>query len=311
MADQPNPEVTALEKRLQDLAVVVEKQAEEISKSRNERAAIPPPVYVPRDRKVPVFYGFPGKSSDISYEEWAETVVSAFKTWHIPTGDQADAIMDFLGGQARTTVKLMDSLERGQINRVFAVLQSVYGDKVAVGKRLKEFYERSQYPNETVRSFAYDLQERMRNITRRDIKRVPCSNLSLNEQFVSGLRDDGIRRSVKMKLREIPEIGFTDLMQLAIDWSEEEESTAPVGSARPKSTMSAAIVSSETGDTQTKLMQELLQQQSEIISLLKQRQNTTKTSKPFRDEQGRILCFLCKNPGHVKKDCPSQKTQDF
>lgn len=63
------------------------------------------------------------------------------------------------------------------------------GDKVLIGTRLREFYERVQRPNETVRAFAYDLQEKLQRIRRRDPSRISDADLMLKEQLVNVLYD--------------------------------------------------------------------------------------------------------------------------
>lgn len=69
-----------------------------------------------------------------------------------------------------------------------------YGDKAPLGVRFKEFYDRKQMPGETIRSYAYDIQEKLMRIRRRDPNRVPNAEGMLKEQLALGLRDD-IRRN--------------------------------------------------------------------------------------------------------------------
>ncbi len=56
---------------------------------------------------------------------------------------------------------------------IFKVLLDTYGDKVPIGTRLKDFYERKQMQGETIRSYAYDLQERLSRVKCREPNRVP------------------------------------------------------------------------------------------------------------------------------------------
>ncbi len=56
---------------------------------------------------------------------------------------------------------------------IFKVLLDTYGDKVPIGTRLKDFYERKQMQGETIRSYAYDLQERLSRVKCRVPNRVP------------------------------------------------------------------------------------------------------------------------------------------
>lgn len=159
--------------RLEELTLLVTQQADRL-RQQEARSGTPQAVYVPRDRKVPVFTGFPEKPGidRIDIEEWTEAMKSAFRTWHVPVKDQTDVVLDYLGGQAKKTVKLMSDLDRADIDKIFEALQSIYGDTVTVGGLLKDFHSRSQRHNEKIRVYAYDLQEKIQRILRRDRRRL-------------------------------------------------------------------------------------------------------------------------------------------
>lgn len=84
-------------------------------------------------------------------------------------------------------------------------------------------------PGETIRSYAYDLQEKLMRVHSRDPQRVPEADGMLKEQLVLGLRDDILRREMKKRLKEDEKLTFVELMQSAISWSEEEEVQASNG----------------------------------------------------------------------------------
>lgn len=74
-----------------------------------------------------------------------------------------------------------------------------YGDKAPLGVRFKEFYDRNQMPGETIRSYAYDIQEKLMRIRRRDPNRVPNVEGMLKEQLALGLCDDILRNQGKSR----------------------------------------------------------------------------------------------------------------
>lgn len=63
---------------------------------------------------------------------------------------------------------------------------------------------------------------------RRDPNHVPEVDETIKEQLVIGLRDDSLRRKMKVKCKDNVSLKFNELMQAAITWSEEEEIPADV-----------------------------------------------------------------------------------
>ncbi len=96
-----------------------------------------------------------------------------------------------------------------------------------MGSRLKEFYDRKQMPGETIRSYAYDLQEKLSIIQSREPSRVPDADGILKEQLVLSIKDDSLRREMKRRVKAEKDLTFIQLMQEAITWSEEEEVQVP------------------------------------------------------------------------------------
>lgn len=62
--------------------------------------------------------------------------------------------------------------KEGSAENIFKVLLETYGDKVPIKTRLKDFYERKQMQGEAIRSYACNLQERLRKVKRREPNRV-------------------------------------------------------------------------------------------------------------------------------------------
>ena len=89
------------------------------------------------------------------------------------------------------------------------------------------FYLRKQLDGETSRGYSAFLLELREVLTRKDPRPVNDPNRVLAEHFAEGLRDRILRREIKQRLRQRPDIQFIDLREEAIRWSEEEERQPP------------------------------------------------------------------------------------
>lgn len=274
-----------------------------------------PTVYIQRDRKCSDFSG--SKNNDEqSIEEWVAAMKSYFKVCKIPEEDQVELLKQHLKGEAKLTVRLM--LEDGSpdIKSVFKVLEEVYGDKVPVGTRLREFYDRKQMAGEKIRAFAYDLQEKIRKLKRRDPDRFPDPDAVLKEQFVLGLHDDSLRREMKRHAKTGPPSTFSALMQAAIDWSEEEEAPLTTPAKIPsRGTVSATIAERDSVLSLQSLhesIQRLAARQDEFFTALQKadlgiRSQVEVKRPPLRDQDGRLICYTCGKPGHTSRNCQQNK----
>ncbi|XP_065435190.1 uncharacterized protein LOC135977995 [Chrysemys picta bellii] len=301
--------------------------AKAVIEQQTAEAKKPPTIYVPRERKVTEFGGFPTRPGDITVEEWVKSVKAALRVLRVPEEDHVDFIEEHLKGQAKATVKFMAVADKKNVEKIFELLLEVYGDKVPIGTRLKEFFERKQEPGETIRAYAYDLQEKMSRVERRDPQRVPDPDTVLKEQLVLGLQDDSLRREMKRRFKEEPSKKFHELMQAAIMWSEEEEvPVAETAKTNPR-TRSGGLVNAAAGEKalpQTQLtleslseaVQKLAVQQGEMLKVMtevmkgKPPTNMPRYPRapgsrrsPLKDELGRYICYTCERPGHTSRDC--------
>lgn len=130
------------------------------------------------------------------------------------------------------------------MDEIFDALDQTYGEKLPIGSRLKEFYDRKQMPGETICSYAYDLQEKLSIIQNQEPSRVPDAVGVLKEQLVLGLKDDSLQREMKRRVKAERDLTFINLMQEAITRSEEEEVQVP--SNLRSSTRSRGVVQATT-----------------------------------------------------------------
>lgn len=276
--------------------------------------APPAAIYIPRDRKLPEFSGRSTKTGELSVEEWVASMKSAFQVMRVPAEDRVELAKQHLKDEAKATVRFMLGDGEKSTDDIFKVLLDTYGDKVPIGTRLKDFYERKQMPGETIRSYAYDLQERLSRVQRREPNRVPEAESVLKEQLVLGLRDDFLRREMKRRVKEDERLTFVQVMQAAITWAEEEETQTP-DIPKPSPRVRAVSADAEQASSTLTLeklheaIQKIAARQDELYQAVHgnsrlQFQQSRPKRQPLKDSDGRYICYSCGEPGHTSRRCP-------
>lgn len=75
-------------------------------------------VFIPRDRRCPMFRGRTG----VGLAEWIEEVQACMRARHVSTTDQAFFWFDHLEGEAREEIKFRPSVEQGDPAKIMSVL---------------------------------------------------------------------------------------------------------------------------------------------------------------------------------------------
>ena len=250
-----------------------------------QQAKTPASLYIPRERKCSDFTGSPAQGEPC-VEEWIASMKSSFKVARVPEEDKIELLRQHLKGEAKLTVRFLLSEGNTDVTKVFDVLEKTYGDKAPVGARLREFYDRKQGPGEKIRAYAYDLQEKLRKLKRRDPERIQDPDKMLKEQFVLGLRDDFLRRETKRQEKAQPDLAFLDLMNAAITWSEEEE--APEAAARGPVRGAVHATAAEEASSPLTLtslydaIQSLAARQEELFKVVHGREQAAMPTRPAK-----------------------------
>ncbi|KAK3544154.1 hypothetical protein QTP86_003405, partial [Hemibagrus guttatus] len=104
-------------------------------------------LYISRDRKLPEFSGCRSKPGESTLEEWTNSMKSAFKVMKVPEEDKIEFVKQYLKDEAKMTKFMLNGKEKS-VDEIFDALNQTYGDKLPIGSRLKEFYDRKQMPVE-------------------------------------------------------------------------------------------------------------------------------------------------------------------
>lgn len=287
--------------------------AKVVIESQATAQTTPAAIYIPRDRKLPEFSGCVSKPGELSIEEWVASMKSAFQVMRVPTEDWIELLKQHLKDEAKATVKFMMDGKDETVDNIFTVLLDTYGDKVPIGTRLKDFYDRAQNAGETIRSYAYDLRERLNRVQRREPNRVADAENVLKEQLVLGLKDDFLRREMKRRVKSEPDLSFVQLMQAAITWSEEEETQTSRSSTRARGVVNAAAAQDAPSALSLEKLHEAIQKiparQEELYQAVHGKgrnkpQQSRPKSQPLKDSEGRYICYSCGEPGHTSRYCP-------
>lgn len=235
-------------------------------------------VFIPRDRKCPMFRGRTG----ISVGEWAEEVQACMRARHLLPADQAFFLFDHLEGEAKE----------------------------------EAFFSRRQQEGETLQEFSLALLNLMEKVKLQAPGDMPNAEMLLRDQFIEQVCDGSLRRELKQYVRRCPRATLLEARGEAIRWELEGLPAGVRG--RSNSVPSAfglqyamrGSPGTEVTPTGTEVseLKELLKKQQEQLDLLTQNIALLQTAQSVRQRSrspryGPIVCNRCQQPGHIARDC--------
>lgn len=269
-------------------------------------------VFIPRDRKCPIFDG----KSGIGVNEWIEEAKACIRTRHLSVADQAFFLFDHLGGNAREEVRHRPVSERGDPERIFSILQELYGCSQSYVALQEAFFSRRQQEGETLLEFSLALMGLLEKVRQKSPTAMPNAEILLRDQFVEYVCDASLRRELKQLVRRQPYSTLLEVRGEAIRWERE----GMPGGARGRS-LSVPLAhgfqyevqgrcssseKSEMGELREmlKLQQEQLNQLTQSIARL-QGPHPRPRTQSFRS--GPIICRRCQKPGHFARECEGER----
>lgn len=266
-------------------------------------------VFVPRDRKCPMFRG----KSGIGLAEWLEEVQACVRARHLSASDQAFFLFDHLEGEARDEIKYRPRHEREDPDKIISALRELYGCSKSYVALQEAFFSRRQQEGETLHEFSLALMNLMAPVKERAPSGMINAEVLLRDQFVEYVLDGALRRELKQMVRRQPTGTLLDVRGEAIRW--ESEGLPGGGRGRSQSVPSAfglqygvqgsrQAASLSQGSDLVEL-KEMLRLQQEQLNQLTQSVSALQSSRSQRPppHRGPLVCRRCQQPGHYASEC--------
>ncbi|KAG1952466.1 hypothetical protein F2P79_010360 [Pimephales promelas] len=271
-------------------------------------------VFVPRDRKCPIFRG----RSGIGLAEWIEEVQSCMRARHLSTSDQAFFLFDHLEGEAREEVKFRPTAERESPDKIIAILQELYGCCESYVSLQEAFFSRRQREGETLQEFSLALMSLMTSVKQRAPGDIPNADVLLRDQFIEHVLDGALRRELKQYARRQPAATLLEVRAEAIRW---EREGLPGGARGRSHSVPSALgfqfgvqsdprsVSNSLHQSELSEMREMLRLQQDQLNQLTQSIGRLQSSsqRGRSTYSGPIICRRCQKPGHFARECEGER----
>lgn len=164
-------------------------------------------LYLPRERKCPVFRG----RSGVGIDEWVEEVNACVRARHLSPRDQAYFMFDHLDGEAKDEIRYRPREEREDPERIVSILKDLYGCSTSYVALQEQFFSRKQLDGESLQEYSHALLSLMDKVKQTSPESVPQSDLLLCDQFVEHVINSDLRRELKRLVRQTPGLSILEV----------------------------------------------------------------------------------------------------
>ena len=233
----------------------------------------------------------------------------AIKSRTTADDEKVNFIISHLEGAAREEIRYRPASEKKKPREVLAILHEVFGDKGTLSELFSEFLQCQQGEEQSLQEFSHVNMCKLDKIYKRDPKAIPNRDLTLRNQFAENVKPVWLRRDLKKRIRERPEIVFSDIREeatLLMEDSQESKQQAPAVDYDATVFVSQAKTEkSEISNVLSELKSELQTIKSELETMKASRQS----GQSIQQRNWKPKCYYCGRLGHIKRECRQLKTR--
>lgn len=292
----------------------IQKELEEVKKRlatviAKDRAPVEPKViFAPRERKL---QKFSGQKDDRSVEEFIEETELLLKSRPTQDEEKVDFIISHLEGPAKEELRYRTASDKKTPGAVLKILKDVFGERSTLSELLSDFYQCRQKEKQSLQDYSHDLMNKLDKIHKKDPKAIKDRDVAIRNQFAENVRGPWLRRDLKKRIRDHPDLTFTDIREEATLLIQDEDSDqqqvdqykddidVPVYASQGKSGEN-----SDLSKVLADLTSELESIKTEVQTLKREKQQ--KQQRKFTKVDKDFICYNCGKPGHIKRNCRSQ-----
>ena len=220
--------------------------------------------------------------------------------------EEARLVFSHLSGEAKREVRTCGR-SWDCTNELFQILTKAFGEVRTVPALFSLFAERRQLQRETIRSYSSDLYERHSAVVRRQRQtgRLTTAEEVLVDYFVDGLQNRNLAVELRRHMTKSA-LSFARAREIALEW---ELVQRPV-SRKPSEELPFQQEPVSSFSAGQDALQEANSKLQAEVAKLKQAL-AQQTEAPGRSAWGdrKLRCFLCKELGHIKRNCPHKQSR--
>jgi len=297
MSDQENEEDMASAQQVQLLSQEMEllrlklNEQEIRMQSRNDK-----PIMLTTGRHIPQFRDRPSKPGDPTLSDWIGDLKSQSKSRKLIDKDFAMLICDSLGGRARQEILARESDVRESPEKIFWILNKVFGDGYDLPSAQQRFFGYKQQPNKDLITCSLDLIEIYDKIIEIDPSFTSMREQALKSQLAEAVLDEFHKREIRRLSTEFPCLSFLDVRDRIVDW---------IGSPIKVKQVNVQSLQSSSAPPANDL-QAILKRQEAIIE--KQQRQTNELLSGNERRRPNFVCWNCGKEGHSQRQCKSRSS---